>query len=112
MISGSGRRTASLFVQVLALVMASLVAAQLITTLVIFNLPRPDPDVYRLDEVAYVLGGGQPAAGPRPLLARTQARPPRDMWIFIFSACSCAKNSRASCRVRAPRPRSSPNPVR
>jgi signal transduction histidine kinase len=79
MISGSGRRTASLFVQVLALVMVSLVAAQLITTLVIFNLPRPDPDVYRLGEVAHVLGGGQPAAAPRPLLARTQARPPRDI---------------------------------
>ena len=75
-----GRPTASLFVQVLALVMTSLIAAQLITTLVIFNLPRPDPDVYRLIEVAHVLGGGAPPASSRPLVARVQSRPPRDIY--------------------------------
>ena len=68
-----GGPTATLFVQVLALVMASLVAAQLITTLVIFNLPPPDPDVYRLSEVAHVLGGGRRPPSARPLVARVQA---------------------------------------
>jgi signal transduction histidine kinase len=75
-----GRSTTSLFVQVLALVMVSLVAAQLITTLVIFNLPRPDPDVYRLAEVAHVLAGGPPPASARPLVAKIQSGPPRDIY--------------------------------
>lgn len=80
MSSRLGRPTTSLFVQVLALVMASLVTAQLITTLVIFNLPRPDPDVYRLVEVAHVLGGGPPPESARPLVARIQSRAPRDIY--------------------------------
>jgi two-component system, OmpR family, sensor kinase len=75
-----GRPTASLFVQVLALVLVSLIIAQLITVLVIFNLPRPDPDVYRLSEVAEVLGGGRPNATPRPLVARIRSGPPRDLY--------------------------------
>jgi signal transduction histidine kinase len=78
MIDGLRRPTASLFVQVLALVLASLAAAQLITVLVIFNLPRPDPDVYRLSEVERALSGGASRDEARPLVARLRATPPRD----------------------------------
>jgi two-component system OmpR family sensor kinase len=77
------RPTASLFVQVLALVMISLVIAQLITVLVIFNLPRPDPDVYRLREVAEALKTGRPSGSPRPLVARIRASPPRDLYTTV-----------------------------
>ena len=45
---GHGRPTASLFVQLLTLILVTLVAAEAISVLLIFNLPPPTPDFYRL----------------------------------------------------------------
>ena len=52
-----GRPTAPLFVQLLALIGISLAAAQAISLLLIFNLPPPIPDFYRLTEIAQALQG-------------------------------------------------------
>lgn len=46
-----GRPTASLFVQLLTLTLLTLVAAEVISLLLIFNLPPPTPDFYRLTEI-------------------------------------------------------------
>jgi signal transduction histidine kinase len=71
-----GRPTASLFVQLLALALLTLVAAEVISLLLIFNLPPPTPDFYRLSEIeqAYHARG---ASFPerRPLEVRVMARP-------------------------------------
>jgi two-component system, OmpR family, sensor kinase len=47
-----GPGSAPLFVQALGLVIVTLVAAQLIAIAVVFNLPPPPPEIYRLSEVA------------------------------------------------------------
>ncbi|MFC3069813.1 ATP-binding protein [Phenylobacterium soli] len=47
-----GRPTASLFVQLLTLTLLTLVAAEVISLLLIFNLPPPTPDFYRLTEIS------------------------------------------------------------
>jgi len=70
--------TASLFAQLLALVVVSLVAASVINLFITFNLPPPTPDFYRIGEVAQVVKG-QPlnALGQRrPLVARISDKPP------------------------------------
>jgi signal transduction histidine kinase len=68
---------APLFVQLLALIGLSLVAAQAITILVFMNLPPPVPDFYRLSEVAQVFRGATPNVGERPkLVLRNVDRPP------------------------------------
>ncbi|MET3665986.1 ATP-binding protein [Caulobacter sp. 1776] len=53
------RRGAPLFVQALGLVIITLVAAQLISIAVIFNLPPPPPEFYRSTEIARALKSGQ-----------------------------------------------------
>ena len=52
-----GRATASLFVQVLMLVGLSMITAQAISVLLLFNLPPPVPDFYRFSEIATALQG-------------------------------------------------------
>ena len=59
------RPTASLFAHVLALIGLSLVAAQLISVLLIFNLPPPIPDFYRLSEVVQAFRGPPPTFAER-----------------------------------------------
>lgn len=54
------RRGAPLFVQALGLVIITLVAAQLISIAVIFNLPPPPPEFYRSSEIVRALKTGQP----------------------------------------------------
>ena len=54
------RRGAPLFVQALGLVIVTLVAAQLISIAVIFNLPPPPPEFYRSSEIVRALKSGQP----------------------------------------------------
>jgi two-component system OmpR family sensor kinase len=75
---GRARPTASLFAQLLALIVLSLVAAMAVNVLIIFNLPPPVPDIYRIGEIAQAMkgatGGG---ASRRPLLAHVADRPPR-----------------------------------
>ncbi len=67
-----GRRDAPLFAQALGLVIVTLVAAQLIAIGVIFTLPPPPPEFYRLSEITRALKTGQivhPRDG-RPLVIR------------------------------------------
>ncbi|HEY2662547.1 MAG TPA: HAMP domain-containing sensor histidine kinase [Caulobacteraceae bacterium] len=70
--SGASRRgppTATLFVQTLALSVLSLLSAIAINLLVIFNLPPPVPDFYRVGEIAqYIKTGRQGPATDRPPL--------------------------------------------
>jgi hypothetical protein len=75
--AGRGRPTASLFVQLLIFAAATLVAAQAITLLILFKLPPPLPDFYRLSEIEHVLRGGSSAVTERrPLAVKVQAEAP------------------------------------
>lgn len=76
-----GPSSAPLFVQALGLVIVTLVAAQLIALAVVFNLPPPPPEMYRLSEIARALKAGdtvQPRDG-RPLVVRRNAGPIRGL---------------------------------
>jgi signal transduction histidine kinase len=66
---------APLFIQALGLVTLTLVAAQLVAIAVVFTLPPPPPELYRLSEIARALrtgGGVQPRDG-RQLVVKQQA---------------------------------------
>lgn len=71
---------APLFVQVLALVVVSLVAAHAVLTAVIFSLPPPPPEIYRLSEIAKALRspGVTPVAEGRPVIVRVKSSPPQE----------------------------------
>ncbi|TCS14421.1 ATP-binding protein [Caulobacter sp. BK020] len=76
-----GPGSAPLFVQALGLVIVTLVAAQLIAIAVVFNLPPPPPEIYRLSEIVRAVKGGatvQPRDG-RALLIRRHAGPIRGL---------------------------------
>jgi signal transduction histidine kinase len=72
--------TATLFAQLLALIVLSLVGALTINLLVVLNLPPPTPDFYRMTEIAQVLRGGTGVmgSGRRPLVTHIADRPPTD----------------------------------
>ena len=73
----ASRPTGSLFVQLIALTGLTLVAAQAISLFLIFNLPPPLPDFYRLTEIEQTLHGTPPTFNERrPLEVRTEPRPP------------------------------------
>lgn len=73
----SGWSTASLFWQLLALIGVSLVAAQAISLILLFNLPPPAPDFYRISEIAQALRGPPPNFTERhPLAIRISDQPP------------------------------------
>ena len=68
----SGRPTASLFGQLLALIGLSLAAAQVISLILLFNLPPPAPDFYRISEIVQAFHGTPPAfTERRPLVIKT-----------------------------------------
>ena len=70
----SGRPTASLFARLLTLIGISLIAAQAINLFLVFNLPPPAPDFYRMSEVVQAFRGAPPTfAERRPL--ESVARP-------------------------------------
>ena len=76
-----GPSSAPLFVQALGLVIVTLVAAQLIAIAVVFNLPPPPPEIYRLNEIARTVKSGatvQPRDG-RALLFRRNVGPIRGL---------------------------------
>jgi len=76
-----GPGSAPLFVQALGLVIVTLVAAQLIAIAVVFNLPPPPPEIYRLSEIARAVKSGatvQPRDG-RALLIHRHAGPIRGL---------------------------------
>ena len=64
--------TATLFAQLLGLVVLTLVGAIAINLLIILNLPPPVPDFYRLSEIARVLkmGPGGASNDRRPLVVK------------------------------------------
>lgn len=71
------RPTASLFVQLATLVGVALVLAQAINLLLIFNLPPPTPDFYRLSEIEQTFRGPAPVfTERRPLEIQMAAKPP------------------------------------
>ncbi len=73
----SGRPTASLFGRLLTLIGISLVASQAISMFMIFNLPPPAPDFYRLSEVAQTFLGNPPnLTERRPLEMRIADKAP------------------------------------
>ena len=75
------RPTASLFVRLLVFAGATMMAAQVISLVMIFKLPPPLPDFYRLSEVVYALQGRELHLGERsPLLTHTQKTPPRPVF--------------------------------
>ncbi len=78
----SARPTATLFAQVMTLVLVSLLAAQTINFWIIFNFPTPPPEIYRMTEITAVLkADGQPVKmrNGRMIAATVQktVRPPR-----------------------------------
>jgi two-component system OmpR family sensor kinase len=70
---------ATLFAQVLALIVLSLLGVIAINLFVVFNLPPPAPEFYRLGEIAQLLkqGPGATSADKRPLIVTLRDRPPR-----------------------------------
>lgn len=74
---GHGRPTASLFVRLLVFAAATLLAAQAMSLVMLFKLPPPMPDFYRLAEVEQVLRGKAAAIEERrPLQFRIQTKAP------------------------------------
>ena len=69
---------APLFLQTLGLVIATLVAAQLATAIVLFNLPPPRADVYAVEDVAAAVEGLQVPATQvgETLMVERRAKPP------------------------------------
>jgi two-component system, OmpR family, sensor kinase len=70
------RPTASLFVQLLTMTLLTLAAAEVISLLLIFNLPPPTPDFYRLTEIEQAFkGASQQFTERRPLTLRVVDAP-------------------------------------
>ena len=65
---GRGRPTASLFVRLLIFAAVTLLAAQAMSVMMLWKLPPPMPDFYRLTEVEQVLRGHHPVLADRPPL--------------------------------------------
>ncbi len=71
------RLVASLFGRVLALILVSIVAAQVISMVMLFNLPPPAPDFYRISEIVQTFQGQPPRSTERRQLVVTYLnRPP------------------------------------
>lgn len=76
-----GPSSAPLFVQALGLVIVTLVAAQLIAIAVVFTLPPPPPEFYRLSEITRALKTGQTVQSRdgRALVVRPRSKPIRGL---------------------------------
>lgn len=77
--SAGGRTRAPIALQLVALLVVSLIAAQVMTFAVVVLMPPPPRAVYRIEDVAQALKGGSltPRFG-RPLLREVQAAPPAE----------------------------------
>ena len=75
--TGPGRTRAPIALQLVALLVVSLIAAQVMTFAVVLLMPPPPRAVYRIEDVAQALKGGSltPPFG-RPLLRELQSTPP------------------------------------
>ena len=73
-------RGAPLFAQVLALVVLSMVLVHVVLAVLVFTLPPPPPELYRLADIAQALRapGETKVEGARPLVVKVTARPPRE----------------------------------
>jgi two-component system OmpR family sensor kinase len=72
-----GRPTAPLLVQLLTLTGLTLVAAWVMSTLLLFFLPPPAPDFYRISEIEQTFHGTAPTFTERkPLVLSTRDTPP------------------------------------
>jgi len=72
-----GRPTAPLLVQLMTLTGLTLVAAWAMSTLLVFLLPPPAPDFYRLSEIERTFHGSPPTFTERkPLILATREKPP------------------------------------
>jgi two-component system OmpR family sensor kinase len=78
-VSAGGRTRAPIALQLVALLVVSLIAAQAMTFAVVVLMPPPPRAVYRIEDVAQALKGGSltPRFG-RPLLRQVQAAPPAE----------------------------------
>ena len=78
MITARRPPTATLFAQLLGLVVLSLVGAIAINLLIILSLPPPTPDFYRVGEIVRVLkaGPGATTSDHRPLYVHLAKSPP------------------------------------
>jgi signal transduction histidine kinase len=77
MAKGGPRPTGSLFVQLATLTGLTLVAAQAISLWLLFSLPPPTPDFYRLSEIEQTFRGPAPVfTERRPLQIEMVAKPP------------------------------------
>jgi signal transduction histidine kinase len=73
----SRRPTASLFVQLLTATLVTLAIAQIISMMLVFNLPPPNADFYRLTEITQALHGRYlPPPDRRPLETIVSDKPP------------------------------------
>ena len=69
-----------LFVSMLAFGLTCVLAAVLVNIVVIFALPRPEPDFYQLGDIELVLGGRDvPAVASRVLAVHVEPGPPEAM---------------------------------
>ena len=73
-----------MFIQVLGLVALALIATHLISLIILFNLPPPQPEMYRLSEVVTALKkpGVHPIQDGRPLIVKLRSEPPKDTASF------------------------------
>ncbi len=77
--AGLGRSRAPILASLLALVLVSLLAAELVNIAIVLALPRPEPEIYRLGEIEQILAGQAPPAGADKLLSiRMQQKPPTE----------------------------------
>lgn len=67
-----------LFAQITALLMLCVLAVQAISVTVLFVTPQPQPEFYRLDDVARVLAGGGRAGGDAGLRIARRSAPPEN----------------------------------
>ncbi|MCI3131560.1 hypothetical protein [Phenylobacterium aquaticum] len=75
----AGRTRAPIALQLVALLVISLIAAQAMTFVVLVLMPPPARAVYRLEEVAQALkGGALTTRYGRPLVRTVQASPPAE----------------------------------
>ncbi|WP_310540050.1 ATP-binding protein [Phenylobacterium sp.] len=96
-----GRSRAPIALQLVALLVVSLIAAQVVTFAVVVLMPPPPRPVYRLEDVAQALKGGSlvPRFG-RPLLREVQAAPPPESANPPFPSEHARRQLAALLRVR------------
>lgn len=77
-----------LFAQITALLMLCVLAVQAVSVMVLFLTPQPQPEFYRLDDVARALSGVTPGGGEAGLRVSIRTTPPdnpvEDPWESVL----------------------------